>query len=206
MIRVSNEDIVMYTLNGLGREYNQFVITSQHHETPYNFSELRSRFIHHEQWLKNQDQDSTNALDSTNAPSAFYSSSGRGNNSGRGHNSVRSNNFGRGNHSGRSNTSNNSGRGYNNSGRSNNSYNSGRGYNNAGRSNAGRSNFFFGSGSSSNSPGSSSSGDSQHYDNSIPTDFSEIECQICRQAGHTAKRCHFRYYDNTPTQYPKNNN
>lgn len=160
--RVSDEDIVMYTLNGLGRDFTQFVITAQHRETPYKFVELHSRLVHHEQWMKNQEHDSNNVFDSTNAPSAFYSNFNRGSNNDRGNSSGRHNNSNRGG---------NSDRGCN-SGRHN---NSGRGYHSGRGDNLQRSNFYPGS-SSSNSSRDSNGGSSSS--NSVGLDIMITHLQI----------------------------
>lgn len=61
----------MYTLNGVGREYDNFVVSTQNRDVPFTFNELRSRLIHHEQWLSTQEADLTKSLDSA-MNSAFF--------------------------------------------------------------------------------------------------------------------------------------
>ncbi|XP_026384855.1 uncharacterized protein LOC113280448 [Papaver somniferum] len=70
---VLDEDLVMQRLSCLGRDYAHFVITMQNREIPLLFFfELRSRLIHHEQWLKDQDQYSFSPLVADPTNSAFF--------------------------------------------------------------------------------------------------------------------------------------
>lgn len=82
--RVSNSDLTMYALNGLGREYDNFVISAQNRETPFTFAELKARFLNHAQWLHDQEQKVSNGFDIDRSSSFFSKSvnSGRNNNSG----------------------------------------------------------------------------------------------------------------------------
>lgn len=68
---VPESDLIMYTLNGVGREYDNFVITAQNKDVPFSFGALRSRLIQHEQWLASHDSDLTKSLDSV-MNSAFF--------------------------------------------------------------------------------------------------------------------------------------
>ncbi|XP_026416889.1 protein decapping 5-like [Papaver somniferum] len=42
--KVADEDVVLHVLNGLNADFDHFVVTAQHRETPYKFSEIRSNY------------------------------------------------------------------------------------------------------------------------------------------------------------------
>lgn len=69
---VPDSDLVMYVLSGLGRDYSRFVITMQNREIPLSFSELRCRLVTHEQWIKDQDDDSNSFFAKDPITYAFY--------------------------------------------------------------------------------------------------------------------------------------
>lgn len=48
---VSELDLMTYTLNGVGREYDNFVISTQNRDVPFTFGALKSRLIQHKQWI-----------------------------------------------------------------------------------------------------------------------------------------------------------
>ncbi|XP_026429243.1 uncharacterized protein LOC113325254 [Papaver somniferum] len=73
--RVSETFLTMYVLNGLGRAYDNFVISANNRETPFTFAELKPRLMNHEQWLLDKEQDMSINFDSQH-PSAFYSRNG----------------------------------------------------------------------------------------------------------------------------------
>ncbi|KAI3935864.1 hypothetical protein MKW92_042353 [Papaver armeniacum] len=62
--KVGESDIVMYVLNGLGRDYDNFVISIHNRETPISFADLKAKVLTHEQWLKAQHLETTISLDS----------------------------------------------------------------------------------------------------------------------------------------------
>lgn len=69
--------LCMHVLNGLGREFDNFVIAAQNREHPFTFAELNPRLLNHEQWLVAQHQDTQSMFDSQN-PSAFYGKNNTG--------------------------------------------------------------------------------------------------------------------------------
>lgn len=68
--RVVDGDLVMYVLNGLGRDYDNFVISVQNRENPLSFADLKAKLATHEQWLKDHHLETAAALDSVSS-SAF---------------------------------------------------------------------------------------------------------------------------------------
>ncbi|XP_026379996.1 uncharacterized protein LOC113274813 isoform X1 [Papaver somniferum] len=77
--RVNPYDLTMYVLNVLGREYDSFVTAAHNRGMPFSFAELKPRLLNHEQWLIDQQQDST-MLFEAQIPSAFYSRNGNSSN------------------------------------------------------------------------------------------------------------------------------
>ncbi|XP_026459452.1 putative uncharacterized protein DDB_G0289263 [Papaver somniferum] len=69
--KVSDEDLIMFLLNGLGSEYDVFVFSSQNRETPYTFGEIKARLLSHEQFLSERQHQSTNLYDDQTT-TAFY--------------------------------------------------------------------------------------------------------------------------------------
>lgn len=60
--KIPDPDIVMYVLNGLGRDYDNFVIFIQNRENPLSFGDLKEKILTHEQWLKTQHLETSVAL------------------------------------------------------------------------------------------------------------------------------------------------
>ncbi|XP_026450662.1 uncharacterized protein LOC113350755 [Papaver somniferum] len=69
--KVNESDLMVYILNGLGRAYDNFVISAQNRETSFTFVEIKPRSLSHEQWLTDKAQDISMTFDSQH-PSAFY--------------------------------------------------------------------------------------------------------------------------------------
>lgn len=69
--KIPDPDIVMYVLNGLGRDYDNFVIFIQNRENPLSFGDLKEKILTHEQWLKAQHVETSVALESV-TNSAFF--------------------------------------------------------------------------------------------------------------------------------------
>ncbi|XP_026419387.1 uncharacterized protein LOC113315308 [Papaver somniferum] len=76
--KVNDSDLIMHVLNGLGREYDTFIISAQNKDNPYTFSELKARLLTHEQWLFDQDRDTTGIYDSQHN-SGLYARNGNSN-------------------------------------------------------------------------------------------------------------------------------
>lgn len=70
--KVADADIVMHILNGLGRDYDKFVIVIHNRETQISFADLKAKLLTHEQWLKAQHLETSVALESV-TNSAFFS-------------------------------------------------------------------------------------------------------------------------------------
>lgn len=62
---------MMCILNGLGRDYDNFVISAYNREVSFTFAEIKARLLNHEQWIHEQQHDQSSQFDSQNA-SAFY--------------------------------------------------------------------------------------------------------------------------------------
>ncbi|XP_026419753.1 uncharacterized protein LOC113315711 [Papaver somniferum] len=177
--KVSDIDLVMYVLNGLGREFDTFVIAAQNRENLFSFTELKPRLLNHEQWLLEQQTTSNNIYD-THHQYAFYSKNGNTNTfSGNGRGKSKNNGNFNGNFKPNSDYS---------------SRNTGNGYYQGSTSSQG--NGFYQGSTSSQGNGSSSQG------NGIGSNggrryFSSVDCQICRKKGHYASKCYFRYHPPT---------
>ncbi|XP_026383551.1 uncharacterized protein LOC113279050 [Papaver somniferum] len=61
--RVSNSDLVMSVLNGLGREFDSFVVDAQNRDVPFTFAELKPRLLNHKQWVLSQQQETASIFD-----------------------------------------------------------------------------------------------------------------------------------------------
>ncbi|XP_026378223.1 myb-like protein I [Papaver somniferum] len=85
--KVSNSDIIMHILNGLGRDFNNFIISSQNREVPFTFVEIKARLISHQQWLKDQDSEMNTMFYSQNASDMY----GKNTNSGKKNNNFNKN-------------------------------------------------------------------------------------------------------------------
>lgn len=64
---MSNSDIIIHVLNGLGREYNNFVISAHNREVTLTFGEIKARLINHQQWMKDQDSKMSSLFDTQNS-------------------------------------------------------------------------------------------------------------------------------------------
>ncbi|XP_026459878.1 uncharacterized protein LOC113360598 [Papaver somniferum] len=73
--KVSGEDVIMFLLNGLGSEYDVFVVSSQNRETPYTFGEIKARLLSHEKFLSERQHQSTKLYDEQTV-TAFYGRNG----------------------------------------------------------------------------------------------------------------------------------
>lgn len=61
--RVVDSDLVMYVLNGLGRDYDNFVVAVQNRENELSFADLKAKLTTHEQWLKEHHLETAAALE-----------------------------------------------------------------------------------------------------------------------------------------------
>lgn len=169
---ISDSDLIMHVINSLGREYDNFVISVQNRDTPYTFGELKARFLTHEQWLYDQERDTSTSFYVTNT-SGLYA---------RGGNISSRNSYS--NHSNVNKKKNGSNFYLCNRwkyGRGNGNRNNGSTYHTGSTS--------YGSqGNTDTRNGSTSTGESRRFD------LSQVDCQICRKKIHYASRCHFRYY------------
>ncbi|XP_026420737.1 uncharacterized protein LOC113316800 isoform X2 [Papaver somniferum] len=93
--KMSDSDLVMYVLHGLGREFDTFVVAAQNRETPFTFAELKPRLLNHEQWIIEQHQDSSTIFDQH--PTTLYGKNGNGGNNFSGHGRGKPKNNGYGN-------------------------------------------------------------------------------------------------------------
>ncbi|XP_026415995.1 uncharacterized protein LOC113311371 [Papaver somniferum] len=73
--KVSDEDLMMFVLNGLGNKYDVFVISPQNREKPYSFGEVKDILLSHEQFLAERHQNNTNVYDDQNT--TFYARNGQ---------------------------------------------------------------------------------------------------------------------------------
>ncbi|KAJ1700890.1 hypothetical protein LUZ63_000669 [Rhynchospora breviuscula] len=68
---MADEDLVLAVLDGLGTEYNSFIVAVNSRHTPISFLEVQSLLLSHETLLQSQ-QPQTVALPSSTHPTAFY--------------------------------------------------------------------------------------------------------------------------------------
>ncbi|XP_026440696.1 uncharacterized protein LOC113339675 [Papaver somniferum] len=87
--KVSESDLVMYVLNGLGREFDSFVISAQYTDVPFTFAERKPRLLNHEQWLVDQHKDTSLIFDTQNSYALYSRNGNNGRNNGYGRGRIR---------------------------------------------------------------------------------------------------------------------
>ncbi|XP_026428256.1 uncharacterized protein LOC113324142 [Papaver somniferum] len=76
--KVSNEDLMMFVMNGLSSDYDVFVISSQNRETPYTFGELKEKLLSHEQFLDERQHQHQNVYDEQNTIAMYARNNSNG--------------------------------------------------------------------------------------------------------------------------------
>ncbi|XP_026384414.1 uncharacterized protein LOC113279998 [Papaver somniferum] len=78
--KVNDADLMMFVMNGLGPEYDVFVISSQNRETPYSFGELKAKLLSHEQFLSERQHHHTTVYDAQNVTAKHSRNNSNGHN------------------------------------------------------------------------------------------------------------------------------